>query len=175
MNFKAKNLTYDKNEPAFLRRLRSQYGDGTGERHGRSNVRPIKPKDPDADDEPTYVDEESNEVISKEEYQAMLRNAEENTSEQPTSRPENGDQNQNSTSDKTHEKATEPPELAPSQKVAEIGGAKKKKLARVIADDDDDDDDQPAKKDAQVKVTGPPKKRQKKKKIKLSFDEETET
>ncbi|EEP80116.1 conserved hypothetical protein [Uncinocarpus reesii 1704] len=167
MSFKAKNLTYEKNEPAFLRRLRGQYGDGTGQRHGPSNVRPIKAKDPDADDEPTYVDEESNEVISKEEYQAMLQDAAGNTAETHSDGLGSGDQNHASKSDKTASKLLK---SAGGQKVAEIGGSKKKKFAMVVAEDD-----QIAEKGTQPRESGPPNKKQKKKKIKLSFDEDVET
>ncbi|WEW61105.1 hypothetical protein PRK78_006594 [Emydomyces testavorans] len=156
----------EKNEPAFLRRLRSQYGDGTGERHGRSNVRPVKPKDPDADDGPTYLDEESNEVISKEEYEAMLRDAAGESGLANANTQDSGDQNQGQAGDKVGQHAFESPELAPSQKVADIGGSKKKKLGRVVAEDDQVNEQQPEQKDS-----GPPKKKQKRKKIKLSFDE----
>ncbi|KAI1917812.1 hypothetical protein LOZ58_005106 [Ophidiomyces ophidiicola] len=167
MSFKAKNLTYEKSEPAFLRRLRNQYGDGTGERHGRSNVRPVKARDV-ADDEPTYVDEESNEVISKEDYDAMLNG----TALGPASWKEMGadDAHGSNSGQEGQNSAAKAPRNTHSEKVAEIGSLRKKKLARVIVDEE-----HAGKADAQEHDIKPPKKKQKKKAIKLSFDEETAT
>lgn len=122
----------------------------------------MKPKDPDADDGPTYVDEESNEVVTKEEYEAMLRDAAGETDTQNTNEQDSSDPTLASTGDETSEAA----KSVPSQKVADIGAPKKKKkLGRLVADEDHTDEP-----DKQPKDSEPPKKKQKKK-IKLSFDE----
>ncbi|EAU33917.1 conserved hypothetical protein [Aspergillus terreus NIH2624] len=162
MSFKAKNLSYDAKEPAFLQRLRNQYGNNTG-RLERPMTRPRKPKDANVDDdEPTYVDEETNEVISKEEYEALVR-AEETSKEGPAEdgeTPSRVDQDGKSTTEK------EAP--ASKQAIAEIGGPKKRKQAKVVGDDHPPEESE----DLPRKDAGSRKPKQKKKKIKLSFDEE---
>jgi hypothetical protein len=114
-------------------------------------------KDDVDDDEPTYVDEESNEVISKEEYEALLRGDE----KQQESSEQDGLASRQDT-----EKSDEGASL--KQNLAGIGGPKKRKQAKVIADDSFE-----AEKDTPKEDTGPQKakQKQKKKKIKLSFDE----
>ncbi|RMD41964.1 hypothetical protein DV735_g3170, partial [Chaetothyriales sp. CBS 134920] len=59
-NFKAKNLTYDKSQPAFLQRLRAEFG--SGERNNVQFERGKKPSrlqfdEGEDDDGPTIVDE----------------------------------------------------------------------------------------------------------------------
>ncbi|KAK5009229.1 hypothetical protein LTR28_002048 [Elasticomyces elasticus] len=74
MAFKAKDLHFEKTEPPFLRRLRAeQAGKNLDDRHERATPRPKRLKrDGDSDeDEPTYVVEESNDTLSKAEYEAM--------------------------------------------------------------------------------------------------------
>ncbi|KAK4981980.1 hypothetical protein LTR50_007861 [Elasticomyces elasticus] len=74
MAFKAKDLHFEKNDPPFLRRLRAeQAGKNLDDRHERATPRPKRLKrDGDSDeDEPTYVVEESNDTLSKAEYEAM--------------------------------------------------------------------------------------------------------
>ncbi|KAJ5782700.1 hypothetical protein N7457_004474 [Penicillium paradoxum] len=148
---------YDAKQPAFLQKLRGQYGDNTG-RLERPALRPtrLKVNKDDGDDEPTYVDEESNEVISKEQYEALvsesaLKQEDENgssTKEKPT-----GDENKS------------PEELAPTKQsnLTEVGGQRKRKQAKVVGEDKAEAEE------AQPKVA---KKSKKPKKIKLSFDEE---
>lgn len=163
----------EKNEPAFLRRLRGQYGDGSDERRGRSNVRPVKPKDPDADDGPTYVDEESNEVVTKEEYEAMLREAAGEGEPHPTSGQTGGEQGLGGVGDETTKDSSEAGESSSVQKLADIGAAKKKKrLGRIVAEDDQPDEPD---RHSHNKDNEPPRKKQRKKKIKLAFDEQVET
>ncbi|KAI9813562.1 MAG: hypothetical protein M1826_002475 [Phylliscum demangeonii] len=72
MSFNAKNLTYDQNEPKFLRALRAQYGSGDGLRHERPAARPKRLRTDDEDDAPTYVDGDTNEVVTQAEYDALL-------------------------------------------------------------------------------------------------------
>ncbi|KAI9747037.1 MAG: hypothetical protein M1835_002251 [Candelina submexicana] len=73
MTFNAKNLNYDMKEPSFLRKLKGEYGAGDSHRHERPTARPRKQQTgEDDDDGPTYVDEESNETISKSQYDALV-------------------------------------------------------------------------------------------------------
>ncbi|KAK2780774.1 hypothetical protein FQN53_000994 [Emmonsiellopsis sp. PD_33] len=169
MSFNAKNLSYDKNEPAFLRRLRGQYGDGSGFRNDRPNPRPTKKRDADDDDAPTYVDEESNEVISKEEYEALVKgDSEDKVAEDAGNNNEDGS-NETKALDTTtsageeSKAATETPGPKAKQQVAEIGGAKKRKQGKVIGDDATEPD---------AKKPQTSRKPKLKKKIKLSFDDE---
>ncbi|GIC89134.1 DUF4604 domain-containing protein [Aspergillus udagawae] len=159
MSFNAKNLAYENKQPAFLQKLRNQYGDTSG-RLERPIARPrLAKKDDVDDDEPTYVDEESNEVISKEEYEALLRGDEK---EQESSEQQFGHKSRQDTENPDVEGASK-------QNLAGIGGPKKRKQAKVIADDNVEADN-----DTQQENTGSQKakqKQKKKKKIKLSFDE----
>ncbi|KAK2801525.1 hypothetical protein FQN50_007741 [Emmonsiellopsis sp. PD_5] len=169
MSFNAKNLSYDKNEPAFLRKLRSQYGDGSGFRNDRPNPRPTKQRDTDDDDAPTYVDEESNEVISKEEYEALVKgDSEDQVAEDAGNNNEDGNNETNALdtttgTGKESKTVTETPGPKAKQRVAEIGGAKKRKQGKVIGDDATEPD---------AKKPQTSRKPKLKKKIKLSFDDE---
>lgn len=70
MTFNAKNLHYEKQEPAFLRRLKAE---NTTERHNISVARPRKPRlATEVDDGPIIVDEQGENVTEKE-YQDLLR------------------------------------------------------------------------------------------------------
>ncbi|RHZ66476.1 DUF4604 domain-containing protein [Aspergillus thermomutatus] len=125
-------------------------------------------KDDVDDDEPTYVDEGSNEVISKEEYEALLRG---DGKQQDSSEQHSGDQGQATSSDHASRHDTEKPDVegaSSKQNLAGIGGPKKRKQAKVVADDSVE-----AENDTPQENTGPQKakQKQKKKKIKLSFDE----
>ncbi|KAL4889627.1 hypothetical protein BDV59DRAFT_205139 [Aspergillus ambiguus] len=166
MSFKAKDLSYDAKEPAFLQRLRNQYG-GTAGRLERPMTRPRKPKDTHVDDdEPTYVDEATNEVISKEEYEALVRA--DDPSEEKPAEGSAGDGESSSQATKDRNPATEKGAPVSKQAIAEIGGPKKRKQAKVVGDDQPPEESE----DTPRKDTGSRKPKQKKKKIKLSFDEE---
>lgn len=172
MSFNSKNLTYgklishaiftisitncslEKKEPAFLRRLKGEYGDGGTTPQAR---RPAKSRLALEDDEPTYVDEESNEVITKEEYAAMLDNSNKGEGRNKTEEAEiEGNTTQkHSPQNKVNGKETK-------QKVVEIGTAKKRKQRRAIGEVSQETETPPVKKSQKSKQ---------KKKIKLSFDE----
>lgn len=148
----------DAKQPAFLQKLRGQYGDNTG-RLERPALRPtrLKVNKDDDDDEPTYIDEESNEVISKEEYKALVG---ENS---PKGEGETEDSaKDNSTGDQDKSQA----ELSTSKQnnLTEVGGQRKRKQAKVVGEDKAEVEE------VQPKATS--KKSKKPKKIKLSFDEE---
>ncbi|KAJ5977951.1 hypothetical protein N7501_001293 [Penicillium viridicatum] len=149
---------YDAKQPAFLQKLRGQYGDNTG-RLERPALRPtrLKVNKDDDDDEPTYIDEESNEVISKEEYKALVG---ENS---PKGEGEAGDSaKDNFTGNQDKSQA----ELSTSKQnnLTEVGGQRKRKQAKVVGEDKAEAEE------VQPKATS--KKPKKPKKIKLSFDEE---
>ncbi|RMZ79873.1 hypothetical protein DV737_g3224, partial [Chaetothyriales sp. CBS 132003] len=155
-DFKAKNLTYDKSQPAFLQRLRAEFG---GERNNVQFERPNKPRlqiGDAAEDGPTIVDE-SGEGVSKEEYERMLRGEEEDAKGAgPDPRDGAG---QEDTED------------------AQIGNAKKRKVGKVVGSEAEEvqmkrgqgHGDTEKSTSATRDAGKAPKKRAKK--IKLSFDD----
>lgn len=148
----------DAKQPAFLQKLRGQHGDNTG-RLERPALRPtrLKVNKDDDDDEPTYIDEESNEVISKEEYKVLAGG------NGPKGEDEAGDSaKDNSTGDQDKSQAV----LSTSKQnnLTEVGGQRKRKQAKVVGEDKAEVEE------VQPKATS--KKSKKSKKIKLSFDEE---
>lgn len=183
MGFNAKDLTYgiyfplksmnesnkrtESNEPAFLRRLRSQHGGGDSARHERPLARPRKHvNNSDEDDQPTYVVEGRHDTLSKVEYEALLgsEKAEEQDGKDTPS-PVAGtrdigtrDENNASTKGAAQTK----------QHVTAIGALNKRRLPKVVGDGDEGgggimEESKPSGKKAKAK-TG--------KKVKLSFDEE---
>ncbi|KAL4747854.1 hypothetical protein BDW72DRAFT_6866 [Aspergillus terricola var. indicus] len=164
MSFNAKNLAYDSKEPAFLQRLRSQFGNSSGGLE-RPSQRPRRIHDDNDDDEPTYVDAESNEVISKEDYEAMVK-----CGDPETKQPKNGEEDREAVANQDGD--SKKAEIAISkQNLAEIGGPRKRKQAKVVGDEVEGDE----KEEVLPKGLGPrnpkQKKKKKKKKIKLSFEE----
>ncbi|KAJ5653820.1 hypothetical protein N7490_000823 [Penicillium lividum] len=146
-------FAYEANEPAFLQRLRGQYGGDTSGRLERPAARPKKLKDPkeEEDDEPVYLDEESNEVITKEEYKALVEPPKDETSTEDASTAEG------------NKKPAEP--IAKQSNLTEVGGQRKRKQVKVVGEEEN-------KPDEASTVQEKPKKTKKAKKIKLSFDEE---
>ncbi|KAJ5178191.1 uncharacterized protein N7500_000890 [Penicillium coprophilum] len=149
---------YEAKQPAFLQKLRGQYGDNTG-RLERPALRPtrLKVNDDDDDDEPTYLDEESNKVISKEEYNALVGES---------GLKEEGEAGNSSKDNSTGDQDKSKTELATSKQnnLTEVGGQRKRKQAKVVGEDNAEASE------AQPKATS--KKSKKPKKIKLSFDED---
>jgi hypothetical protein len=147
----------DAKQPAFLQKLRGHYGDNTG-RLERPALRPtrLKVNKDDDDDEPTYLDEESNEVISKEEYKALVAESGPNAEDEAGNLKDNptGDQDKSQTEHSTSKQ----------NNLTEVGGQRKRKQAKVVGEDNAETEE------VQPKVTS--KKSKKAKKIKLSFDEE---
>jgi Domain of unknown function (DUF4604) len=77
MAFNAKNLHYEKQEPAFLRRLRSE---NTSDRQQVSTARPRNPRlENGDDDEPTIVDEQG-ETLTQNQYQQLIHGKSEDAS-----------------------------------------------------------------------------------------------
>ncbi|KAL4761168.1 DUF4604 domain-containing protein [Aspergillus foveolatus] len=171
MSFNARNLAYDSKEPAFLQRLRSQFGNSSGGLE-RPSLRPRRVHDDKDDDAPTYVDAESNEVISKEDYEAMVK-----CGDPETKQPKDGveDEDAVANQDGDPQKA----ETTMKQNLAEIGGPRKRKQAKVVGDEVEGDEvegdkvEGAEKEEVLPKELGlrNPKQKKKKKKIKLSFEE----
>lgn len=153
----------EKQEPAFLRKLRGEYG---GNSSNVSIARPRKAKNDDDDDAPTYVDEESNEVLSKKEYEALVNGdtAGKEAQAEGDDQPQGTDGHPAGDGEKSGKESERE-----KQKVAEVGEPKKRKQVKVVGDDDvDEADKRTGKKEDSREASRP---RGKKKKIKLSFDE----
>ncbi|KAJ5312600.1 hypothetical protein PENANT_c007G08885 [Penicillium antarcticum] len=151
---------YDAKEPAFLQKLRGQYGSNAG-RLERPAVRAtrLKVNKDDDDDEPTYVDEESNEVISKEDYKNLVR--ESGQTEESNDTPK----------DKPAGDTDKPGPSSKQSNLTEVGGQRKRKQVKVVGEESTASEDKKTEtEEAQPKA--PTKKAKKTKKIKLSFDEE---
>ena len=118
-------------------------------------------KQDDEDDAPTYVLEDTNQSMTKEEYEAFV--AEKDPNEEVVSEQEGAL--------KDSSKAAE---AKPKDKIAEVGSnAKKRKAAKVIGDEQEDSKDKP--KDVNTAETKTVKKPKKKAKaVKLTFGDEEE-
>ncbi|KAF4304665.1 hypothetical protein GTA08_BOTSDO07927 [Botryosphaeria dothidea] len=165
MAFNAKNLNYDRNEPAFLRRMKGDLSAGRDtDRHERPIARPKRLKRDEEDDGPTYVVEESNDTLTKAEYEALINGVAEQQSADVT---ENAAQKKDG--DQTVAEAAKPKQ----QQVASVGGASKKRKAVKIGGDADEDEGEetgPAEKaEVQQKEAKTKKTKKKAKAIKLSF------
>ncbi|KAL8793959.1 MAG: hypothetical protein Q9195_003472 [Heterodermia aff. obscurata] len=121
----------------------------------------------DVDDEaPTYVDEQSQDVVSKEAYEAMIsrdKPAASNQTDSPGSAEMGDDTQKVTSSERTAEKAI------PKEATASIGKSRKKRLAKVVGDGSEivqtgDKHDVEASPERAKRV-------KKSKRIKLSFDE----
>ncbi|KAL4802158.1 hypothetical protein BDV18DRAFT_147611 [Aspergillus unguis] len=163
MSYNAKNLAYDAKEPAFLQRLRGQYGNTSGGLDRPISQRPRKTKVDNEDDGPTYVDAESNEVISKEDYEAMVKGGDEQSEQ-----PENGAKDKDAAADENGD-SKQKEGASSKQNLAEIGGPRKRKQAKVVGDDVQETEGEDAK--PKEPAARKPDQKKKKKKIKLSFEE----
>ncbi len=155
-------------EPAFLQKLRGHYGDTSG-RLERPSARPrkLKDKNDEDDDAPVYVDEESNEVISKAEYEALVgggtdqKDNEASTKDTPTENDQASAQSQTETS------------TAKQSNLTEVGGPRKRKQAKILGENEDKEKSEEKQEANQTQPKAAvPRKSKKAKKIKLSFDEE---
>jgi hypothetical protein len=172
MSFKAKDLQYDDRQPAFLRRLRSEISGSVDDPDRQINhvARPKGPsrlKNDDEDDGPTYVMEDTNESLSKAEYEALVNGKKDD--EVPKT--------DGSTAKDT---VVDDDSTRVKQKVAAIGGAvKKRKAAKIVGDDGDDMGENEKSTDATEAIpknsrpdAKRPVKKKKAKAIKLSFGNE---
>lgn len=178
MNFNAKNLTYEKKEPTFLRRLRQQSGRGDPARQEHPLGRQQRPKrlqigGEDDEDGPTYVDEDTNEVVSRDEYQARLDD-ELGSVKQAADDATAGDADLG-VKEGELEKADVPENEVEEvvERVADIGNRQRKRAAKVIASDADDAG-KPTRPDELQHAASKKSesKSRKKRRIQLSFDDE---
>ena len=119
----------ESNEPAFLRKLRGEHGgDGSG-RHERPLARPRKQTtDGDEDDQPTYVMENSQDTMSKEEYEALMGKEECGDDGEEGKGKE---RSQTTKEDENEEEKVVPKGSEPVvEQVAGIGGAKNRRAKR---------------------------------------------
>jgi hypothetical protein len=178
MSFKAKDLQFgecarrrveslligaDSSQPAFLQRLRGQLQSGDTARHEHPIARNKRmKKDDDEDDAPTYVLEETNQSLSKEEYDALVSG-------------KDGKSKEDSVEDEAERKTTKEVEPKPKDNIAEVGAnAKKRKAVKIIGDDQGDSKSE-VEKGAEKPATKAAKKPKKKAKaVKLTFGDEDE-
>ena len=164
----------ESNEPAFLRKLRSEYGRGVDPaRHQHPLARPRKQNTTDAaDDEPTYVHEDTLDTISKDEYTALLTHNKGKVDDDRTSSlPDGGEHSDDGVSENTGQQRHEVKPAAQLQ--ANIGSTSKKRLVKAIGDHSEAQE-QGSNADGPLPEK-PHRNRTKRKKIKLSFDEDAET
>ena len=194
MTFNAKNLNYgmfaimvytritltkatDPKEPAFLRRLRDEYGNENSARHERPLARPKKHRisDGDDDDEPTYVDEISQNVVSKANYDAPMNLKRLEKEEERSSSTSPNQRNLQIEKHATIGNDDLDPEIPPSQLEANIGGNLKKRLPKIVGDDGKSAHGMSNRNPPVVdsgSISKSRKKEKKAKKMKLSFDED---
>ncbi|KZM20880.1 hypothetical protein ST47_g7981 [Ascochyta rabiei] len=160
MSFKAKDLHFDNSQPAFLQRLRGQMQGEDSARHERPIPRNKRMKPDDEDDAPTYVLEDTNQSMTKEEYEAFVAKKESKGDDEPGN--ESDDKEQSKVGAKSKDKITE------------VGAnAKKRKAAKIISDGQEESTD--GLEDVKKSDTRTLKKPKKKAKaVKLTFGDEEE-
>ncbi|KZF26596.1 hypothetical protein L228DRAFT_279771 [Xylona heveae TC161] len=167
MSFNSKNLSYESKEPNFLRRLKSQYVGGDPQKHARSSVVPSRLRNEDEDEEPTYVEEGSNENITKAEYEALTKG--ENDAKKSTEPAISEDAtSSNPSKTETESEARDETPIRSKEIVAGVGGSQKKRKPVKTVGQDDEEEEEPS------EIRNAPKKKSKrpKKAIKLSFDQD---
>ncbi|KAL8722962.1 MAG: hypothetical protein Q9225_000654 [Loekoesia sp. 1 TL-2023] len=178
MSFNAKNLTYESNEPAFLRKLKGEYGGTDSARHRRPLARPRKQSNiiEDNEDELIYVHEtDPLEPVSKAEYDGLLNASatEDNDGLFNAEDDQKGRMvkpfDQREPSFKSQSKGTTLQEADSKQQMAVIGAASKKRSAKVVGDNALADEAQQFTAKQEVPKRQGPKKV---KRQKLSFQDE---
>lgn len=117
-----KSLSYTATLPPFLQRLHnSASNNGLDGRHEFAVARPKRARDTGADeeDEPAYVDEETNHTLSKEEYQALI------AGDPPVEGMDNEEGPGNKEQDITRE-------IGKEREKATIGATRKRKAVKII-------------------------------------------
>ncbi len=129
-------------------------------------------KDGEEDDQPTYVVEDSQDTLSKTEYEALRRqNEDEKTGETDPPFSEKDDNSNESTADATKEKDLSTDKVASAkEQVAAIGASNKRRLAKIVGERDEEMT-RPEQEDSKQQAKRPEAK--KAKKVKLTFDEDT--
>lgn len=180
MSFKSKDLSYSQNEPAFLRRIRGEIRGSVDDPDRQINpvARPTisnRLKKDEEDDAPTYVLEETNQDLSKEEYEAMLKGEETVAADASQKKTEA----ETEATNKLPTAASLPSIMNSKERFGDIVRLpKKRKAAKIIGLYDDDDDDEPsitktqAGKEINSKGSKNPSKKKKGKAVKLSFGDD---
>lgn len=176
--FNAKNLTYDKSEPAFLRRMKAGYDSQDG-RNNIQHTRPSKSRLKTADgdeDEPVILDE-SGDIVERGVWEGMVR-GEAGKNDQGKDVAEGGSKVEKDGNEKVG--GGEVVEEREGQKVAEVGvsALKKRKAVKVINSTEDEREGKDLVMPKSSERSGfserkpsTEKPKKKAKKIKLSFDE----
>jgi hypothetical protein len=164
MSFKAKDLAFEADEPAFLRRLRGQARGNIEDpdRHVNPTALSKAPKrlENDDDDAPMYVLEGSNNTMSKEEYENMVNGKSED------------DETKGLEAQQTEPRSKNPTELSKAvQNVAEVGVMSKKRKATRVRDEEEEDDT-PKKAPEKKSKPSSKKAKSKSKALKLSFEDD---
>ena len=161
------NPTTESKEPAFLQRLRGEYGGEGSGRHERPLARPRKLRDPNDldDDAPTYVDEQNQDVVSKEAYETLISKGESTVPDSAESPPLEATKEivQAASADKALEQ-----DSRTRNDIAAIGGSRKRRQAKVVQAEDEAiqaSHMQSTEKDGKASD-----RRKTRKKIKLSFE-----
>ncbi|KAL8694473.1 MAG: hypothetical protein Q9218_000886 [Villophora microphyllina] len=145
MAFNPKGLTYDSNEPAFLRKLRGEFGGSDTARSQRQQPRP-RQTNVDEEDEPVYVhDENPHTPISRADYEALMKVP--NTDQPSPKEAQAGGTRaaNNADTETTVDAASDVMgEVHSRQENATIGGISKKRTAKKIEEDASADEAHPA-------------------------------
>ena len=152
--------------------LRSEHGVRDSSRHERPLARPRKQVEGEQDDEPTYVVEDSQDTLSKAEYEALIA-----TKDEDDKRNENDIVSSTEVCHGSREaglrkdKVTGGAALG-TQEVAGIGYSTKRRLAKIVGDEEEENEATSEKIDSRKKGTKP--RAHRRKKMKLSFDDDKE-
>ena len=171
MSFKSKNLQYERNEPAFLRRIR---GELVGSTDDQTNSVPL-PKKPKRlelgdDDGPTYVLEDSGETVTKEAFEKMIAKNEEGEDGPVVTDAEAKQQGNDAQNEKNDNMNRD------KKQVAKIGAvSKKRKMVKIVSEDPDSDEGAEGTPSSKFSSKRNVQKAKKKaKQVKLTFDDDNE-
>ncbi|KAI4107099.1 MAG: hypothetical protein L6R37_001799 [Teloschistes peruensis] len=173
MALNPKNLTYESNEPAFLRKLRGEYGGLDTARHQCQQLRPRKKRDAEEkdEDEPIYVHEgDPHTPISRADYDVLMKvPTTKQSSVKETEVLDTRDIDTTDTEISAFAASEAVDEVHPRQETTTIGGVSRKRAARIIADDDSADEAHPS---ANISRNVKRQALKQRKKPKLSFQDE---
>jgi hypothetical protein len=188
--FNTKSLHFEKQEPAFLRKLRGEAADrGDSDRHEVQQARPGKKArlEMDDDDGPTVVFEDeagflSGGNVGREEYEMLMKGKAKGKDEDAGKSDEGEVEGQGESAragkrGENVESVSGGGEEREKQKVAEVGGMKKRKVGKVVAGEGEELEAGTTTSVAANRTAEsakPPvksKAKANKKKVKLSFDE----
>jgi len=173
----SKKISYDMEEPAFLRRMRQQAAGG-GRQERYIAPRNKKTAVDDDDDAPAYVLEGGRDTISRAEFEAMAGGESEEALASPITR-NSAEESPTATEEKQEKEANglgKEAAASSDKNLTEIGGnnKKKRKAAKIIGGEDNTggDDNADAKANPEKAEKNEKKKagKSQKRRVKLSFD-----